>query len=104
MSMGKPVIGTGYSGNMEFMDPANSCVVGYQLIDIKAGEYPFGEGQKWAEPDTDHAVYFMRRVAADSDFRRRIGAAARARLQTEFSSDAVGNTLADELFRLQHKL
>lgn len=101
MSLGKPVIGTGYSGNMEFMEPGNSCVVGYQMIDIKPGEYPFGEDQKWADPDIDHAAYFMRRVANDPAFCSRLGAAARARLQKDFSPKAIGQALAGELIRLQ---
>ena len=34
MSFEKPVIATGFSGNMEFMNPANSYLVKYQLADI----------------------------------------------------------------------
>lgn len=35
MALGKPVIGTGYSGNSEFMNSENSCLVDYNLIPVK---------------------------------------------------------------------
>ena len=61
MSLGKPVIGTAYSGNMEFMNAGNSCLVGYRL-GSGLGEYPFPDNQVWADPDLDDAVYHMRRL------------------------------------------
>jgi glycosyltransferase involved in cell wall biosynthesis len=40
MLLGKPVIATGYSGNMDFMRPDNSCLIDYSLVDVKVAEYP----------------------------------------------------------------
>src|SRR5438552_82314 len=34
MALGKPVIATGWSGNMTFMNHANSCLIGYRLIPV----------------------------------------------------------------------
>ncbi len=44
MYLGKPVIATGYSGNLEFMTEANSHLIGYRLVDVgeNTGHYPAG--------------------------------------------------------------
>ncbi len=41
----KPVIATAYSGNLDFMNENISCLVGYKLIPIEEGQYPFPDGQ-----------------------------------------------------------
>lgn len=100
MSLGKPVIGTAYSGNMEFMDASNSCLVSYRLIDVRPDEYPHGNGQLWADPDLDHAAYFMRRLVDDRAFASDLGRRARDHMAREFSFSAIGKRIADELRRL----
>ena len=65
MYLEKPVIATGYSGNLDFMAPEDSVLVDARIIDVKAGEYPFWEGQRWADPDIDQAVQGMRRLLED---------------------------------------
>jgi len=100
MFLGKPVIGTAYSGNMEFMDASNSCLVGYELVDVKPGEYPYHEGQVWAEPDVDQAVYYLRRLVDDPAFGKDLGRRAQARIQREFSANAVGTRIAAEVARI----
>ncbi len=62
MAMGKPVIATGYSGNLEFMTAENSYLVEHRLRRIGKGADPYPENALWAEPDLDHAASLMRRV------------------------------------------
>jgi len=62
MLMRIPVIATNYSGNEEFMNTENSFPVNYRIIDVKEDEYPFAKGQRWAQPDVDHAVELMNKV------------------------------------------
>jgi glycosyltransferase involved in cell wall biosynthesis len=38
MLLGKPVIATGFSGNLEFMKPTNSFLVSYNLVPIQNGD------------------------------------------------------------------
>ena len=52
----KPVIVTGYSGNMDFTNPQNACIVDYQLVDVGPDEYPHAAGQGWADPDLEQAA------------------------------------------------
>ena len=62
MLLGKPVIATGYSASREFLNDATGYPVGYQLVPVREGEYPFHEGQVWAAPDVAHAAWLMRRL------------------------------------------
>lgn len=45
MRMGKPVIATGWSGNMEYMTPENACLVDFTMVEVGAGEYIHSYGQ-----------------------------------------------------------
>jgi glycosyltransferase involved in cell wall biosynthesis len=65
MLAAKPVIGTGYSGNLEFMDETNSFLVDYALAPIPRDCGPYPEGAGWAEPDLEHAALLLRRVVED---------------------------------------
>ncbi len=79
MLLGVPVIATGWSGNMDFMDPESARLVGYTLIPAHdpRGIYDV-PGAMWAEPDHAQAVAALRLLAADFGSRRMIGAAGRA--------------------------
>lgn len=59
MFLGKPVIATAYSGNMDFMDNRNSMLVDYTLIELRDGDYPHWQQQQWADADSDQAAYYM---------------------------------------------
>lgn len=100
MLMGKPVIGTAYSGNLEFMDASNSCLVGYRLVDVRPGEYPCPEGQVWAEPDLDQCAYHMRRLVEDTAFASDLGRRARDHITSTFNDKAVGESITEELTRI----
>lgn len=75
MYLGKPVVATGYSGNLDFMTPVNSCLVHHRLVAVGEGEYPYGAGQHWADPDLEHAADWMRRLVDDPAFARTVGRA-----------------------------
>ncbi len=91
MSRGKPVLATGWSGNTDFMNADNSCLVDYELVTIVTNDaQPFGAGQQWAEPNLDHAARLMRRVVEDSDYRKQVSVRARHTIQTQFSAKAAG--------------
>ncbi len=62
MRLGKPVIATRFSGNLEFMNERNSFLCGYTLTPVGGGHYPYPSGAKWAEPDLDQAAELMKLV------------------------------------------
>ncbi len=62
MSQGKPVIGTNYSGNLEFMNSDNTLLVDYVMTELDHDSGPYEKGTRWAEPDVAHAAKLMRWV------------------------------------------
>jgi glycosyltransferase involved in cell wall biosynthesis len=62
MYLGKPVIATNYSGNLDFMDVHSAELLDYTLVPVREDEYPFPQGQHWAEPNLDQAVKRMRHL------------------------------------------
>ncbi len=88
MAMGRPVIGTAYSGNLEFMTPDNSMLVPYEMMPVPFGCYPYPRDASWADPDLDAAAAAMRRAAADPAASAALGARARAHIARELSVDA----------------
>ncbi len=104
MYLGKPVIGTGYSGNLQFMNESNSCLVNYRLVDIPPGAYPHADGQQWAEPDVDHAAQSMQKIARDSVFREQIATRGQEFVRSQMSPTAASHALSSELQRIREML
>lgn len=90
MLLGKPTIVTGFSGNMDFTKPDNSCLVDYRMIDVLPHQYHFSEGQQWADSDVDHAADYMQKLVSDREFAKRLGLAAREQILTHHSARAAG--------------
>jgi len=67
MHFGKPCIATGYSGNLDFMTPSNSYLVGYTPIALERDWGPYEAGDVWADPDVEHAAALMQQVVARPD-------------------------------------
>src|SRR5436190_4143396 len=97
MFLGKPVVATAYSANLDFMNESNSCLVRYELRAVPQGAYPFGEGQVWAEPDIDHAVEYMLKLVSDRDYARALGKEASRHIRVNFSYRATGLRYIDRI-------
>src|SRR6266540_448568 len=78
MGFGKPVIATGYSGNLTFMDERNSYLVRYEMTTVPRNCDPYTPGVDWADPDLDHAAELMRRVYEHPEEAQRVGHQASA--------------------------
>ncbi|MEM9223990.1 MAG: glycosyltransferase [Pseudomonadota bacterium] len=102
MTVGLPVVSTGYSGNLDFTTPENSWLVDYDLIEPRENEYLFVErGQQWAAPKLESAVQQLRAVRADPTERDKRVSAARAFVGEKFSFKeraAAYKTRLDEIF------
>lgn len=90
MFLGKPVVATGWSGNMDFMNSSNSCPTGYELITLDRGYRTYEAGQQWAEPDLDHAAHLMRRVVEDDAWRAQLSRQAQQTIRSQFSPRSAG--------------
>jgi glycosyltransferase involved in cell wall biosynthesis len=62
MALGVPVVATGWSGNMDFMDAETALLVDHQLVSVAPGAYLFGDGQQWAEPDIAQASRLIEQI------------------------------------------
>lgn len=97
MYYGRPTIATGYSGNLEFMDPENSFLVDYELVTIGPGAEPYPADGSWAEPDLDHAAVLMRQVFDDPDEAGRRAQQGARDVRARLAPNAVGKVLEDRL-------
>lgn len=97
MYLGKPVIATGYSGNMDFMDGENSLLVDYRMTPLHEGNYVCWQGQQWADPDVAHAARLMRLVFDDRELAHRIGANAAASIRRTHSRAVCGSIMIERL-------
>ncbi len=69
----KPVIATGWSGNMTFMNADSAALVDYRLVPAQDPRQVYA-GAEWAEPDPAIAVAHLRRLADDAGERAVLGA------------------------------
>jgi glycosyltransferase involved in cell wall biosynthesis len=94
MQLGKPVIATGWSGNMDFMDHANAALVGYRLVTPHDARHVYDvDGAVWAEPDQREAVAQLRRLADDAAERAALGARARRSVMARLDAGPLANAL-----------
>jgi len=90
MAFGKPVIATGWSGNMDFMTVSNSFPVRYTLEPLEQADPPYAAGTIWAVPDLDHAARLMQSVRREPDATAEVGRRARLDIRAGFSASVVG--------------
>jgi glycosyltransferase involved in cell wall biosynthesis len=76
MAWGRPVIVTGWSGNMDFCDEG-AATVGFELIPVSDPDGPYqiyaAPGQVWADPDVEDAARKLRAFADDPAEARALG-------------------------------
>jgi glycosyltransferase involved in cell wall biosynthesis len=97
MSWGKPVIATGYSGNLQFMHDENSVLVPWTPGAVPAGCAPYPAGTRWADADVDAAAAAMRRVVEDPAWADALGARAAEDIRTRHSAAAAAVAVRSRL-------
>jgi glycosyltransferase involved in cell wall biosynthesis len=100
MALGKPVVATGYSGNMDFMNSANSRLVGYELVELERDIGPYPAGARWANPDIGQAAQMIRQLLDDPQQGRILGQKAAQDIARHLSVDAVSRRIFHRLTRL----
>jgi glycosyltransferase involved in cell wall biosynthesis len=97
MLLGKPVIGTAYSANLEFMDRGNSLLIGYELVPVGRQIGPYSKDLLWADPSVGQAAEAMRWVHENANEARALGARARISAEETLSLQAAGKRFARRL-------
>lgn len=100
MSLGRPVIATGFSGNIDFMTAANSFPVKYSLVEIAEDQGPYKAGSVWAEPDLTHAAELMRYVFEHRTAAAKVAARGRDDVQAKLRPAAVGRRIQQRLAKI----
>jgi glycosyltransferase involved in cell wall biosynthesis len=97
MAFGRPVIATGYSGNLEFMTPENSYLVPHCLTEIPSGCDPYPAGTEWADPDLEAAAQLMRHVYENPNEAEARGRLAREHMREHHSPKRTASFIADRI-------
>lgn len=100
MAVGKPAVATAYGGNLDFMTPANSFLVGWSPTRVGPDGELYPADGTWAEPDTAHAAQLLRHVIEHPDDAAAKGARAREDIARSLSVQAVGMRVRERLERL----
>jgi glycosyltransferase involved in cell wall biosynthesis len=97
MAIGKPVVATAYSGNLDFMTPANSRLVRWTPARVGPDAAPYPADATWAEPDVDDAARHLTALADAPELAATLGRRAAADLAASHGLAAVGRTLSGRL-------
>lgn len=97
MSVGKAVIATHWSGNIDYMTTDNSLGIGYTLVELDRDYGPYNKGQVWADADIGEAASAMRSLKDDPELAQRLGARAQQTIRESFSPQAVGRLMRRRL-------
>jgi glycosyltransferase involved in cell wall biosynthesis len=97
MYLGKAVVATGWSANMDFMDESNSLPVAFELKPLPRPIGPYEAGIPWAEPDIDHASAALRRLITDRHLASRLGHNARETILRTLDPQVVGARVRQRL-------
>jgi len=100
MALGKAVIATAYSGNVDFMTTENSIPVPFETVPIEFDVGPYKAGARWAEPDIDAAAAAMKRLVEEPALARRLGERAARDIPAGFSPARVGALMRARLEQL----
>ncbi|MCC6888185.1 MAG: glycosyltransferase [Hyphomicrobiales bacterium] len=90
MAVGKLAIATDFSGNVDFMNEDNSLPIPYRMRALARGQYCYGEGQWWAEPDHDAAVAALRLAITRSTRVSALAQRAKAHMARYHSFERIG--------------
>ncbi|MBN8872575.1 MAG: glycosyltransferase family 4 protein [Rhodospirillales bacterium] len=90
MLLGRAVVSTGWSGNLDFMDETAAALVPARLIPpVDPRGVLVAKGAVWADPDLGVAAAHLRRLADDPIARAEIAAAGERLARSRFGSETL---------------
>lgn len=95
---GVPVIATGFSGNLDFCDPAGTWLIPYKMMPLRVSDYAFVKpGDAWADPDIEAASCAMRDVYLNPAKRDMMTDRARQFVIQHFSEEVISRRIDTRL-------
>jgi glycosyltransferase involved in cell wall biosynthesis len=93
LAMANPVIATGYGGNLEFMQLANSWFLNFNITPVSGmGRQTYHGKMNWAEPHLDSLKRCMREAFSNRELVESKGQAGKLKVQN-FSHQVVGEQI-----------
>lgn len=90
MAAAKPVIATGWSGNVDFMPRACTMLIDYTLVSVVDPQHFYDRyDAQWAEPDINQAAEALRYLLNHPEECQRMGLAARAHIADTLSAQNI---------------
>ena len=105
MTLGRPVIATGYSGNLDFLSDANSFIVSGVRTKVGDGAEGYSSEATWMEPNVSEAAKYMRYVYENQAEAAEKGLRGQAEILSSFdvaSCGAIMKGRLDQIWRSQH--
>lgn len=89
--LGKPVIITGYGGQLDYLDPGLAYLVNHDMVPVHEPTWSanYRSSDLWAEPSIDHAAQQMREVFGSRQTAVDRAAQQARKIEFEFSTEAV---------------
>ncbi|HLI14591.1 MAG TPA: glycosyltransferase [Acidimicrobiales bacterium] len=101
MALGRPVVATAYSGNLDFMDAQTAYLVPAARVPVGEGAPPYDPDDTWAEPDLEAAAEALRRIWAAPEEAEAVGRRARERVLERVGVERVGELLAARIASIE---
>ena len=102
MALGRPVVATAWSGNMDFTLSGRAALVRAMLVPVRDPQGFYDPAMRWAEPDLAEAAAWLQRLAATPALRQRLAeAGARMVLPARFAAALRETALAAGTILLQ---
>ena len=100
MAMGKPVVASNYSGNVDFMTETDSCLVDTKVIETEEAFGPYPTGTRWGDPDLVQAANYLSSLLEASE-RNKIGNVAQKAIRERLHPRVVGAKVNQYLNKIE---
>jgi glycosyltransferase involved in cell wall biosynthesis len=103
MALGKPVIATAYSGNLDFMTPENSYLCPAPRCQVGPDREPYPAESNWSEPDLEAATGLLRYVFEHQEEAAGRGLRAAEDIRLLHSPTMAGGIIRDRLAAIRRR-
>jgi glycosyltransferase involved in cell wall biosynthesis len=97
--LGKPVVMTGYGGQLDFLAADHAWLVDYKMVPVHEPTWPssYKPGDLWAEPSISQAAVHLRSIFADSATAKQRAQCLATRIKLDFGRKATVDALLSAL-------
>lgn len=90
MAIGRPVVATRFSGNLQFMDDSCSLLVEAKVSEHNDSSGVYQQPIRWADADTGQAAEFIAKLAQEPTLSKALGEAAYSKVEHHLNPKRIG--------------